>query len=141
VVPTDFSENASHALDLAVSLAAELGSTLRMVHVVPASYLRAAISKGLLSPDDTDERAKVDAEVEAKFAELLPRIDGRCRIERTVLHGDPGRELVEFLRESGASMVVVGRRGITVADVILGSTAEKLVRHAPCPVVVVRRDS
>jgi nucleotide-binding universal stress UspA family protein len=143
VVPTDFSENARSALATAVQLCSGLNARLSLVHVVPASYLRAAISAGLLTSDDTDEtvRAKVNAQIEARFDELMQQVGTRCAVERTILHGDPGREITEYLRSSKAGLVVVGRRGITLADVILGSVAEKLVRHAPCPVVVVRRDS
>ena len=142
VVPTDFSENSARALATGLRLAADLGAAVRVVHVVPASFLRTAVNEGLLATDDTDEtiRSKVEELVRRKFEELLaPFGDAGAAAERVVLKGDPGRAIVAYLCEHGGDIVVMGRRGANLRDAILGSETEQVVRRSPCPVLVVRR--
>ena len=142
VVPTDFSENSAKALETGLRLAEDLGASVRVVHVVPASFLRTAVSEGLLAADDTDEsiRAKVEEHVRRKFDELLaPHGEAGAAAERVVLKGDPGRAIVAYVCEHGGEMIVMGRRGANLRDAILGSETEQVVRRSPCPVLVVRR--
>jgi nucleotide-binding universal stress UspA family protein len=142
VVPTDFSDYAASALETGLRLAGDLGASVTLVHVVPASFLRTAVAEELFASDDTDEtiRAKVEAHIARRFDELVARLGpAAAAADRVVLQGDPGRAIVDYLRETGADMVVMGRRGANVREAILGSETEQVVRRAPCPVLVVRR--
>ena len=141
LVPTDYSEHAAAALATAVELAAELGSKLTVLHVMPASALRQAVQEGWLTRDDDDEtvQRKVRAEHERRLAAFLAPLGERAdSVERVLVNGDPPREIVRFANERGFDLVAMGRRGRTLADVVLGSSAERVVRHANCPVMIVK---
>ena len=144
LVPTDYSENAAAALSTAARLAEALGSTLTVVHVSPASALREAVREGWLTKDDDDETVarKVRAEHDRRLQEFLEPLGAHAAsIERIIRQGDPPREIARIAAERSVDLVVMGRRGTTLADVMLGSVAERVVRHAPCPVMIVKRTS
>jgi nucleotide-binding universal stress UspA family protein len=142
VVGVDFSDNSRTALQAAARLADDLGARIRAVHVVSQSALRVAIQEGLFEADDDDHvvQAKVRAWVDAQFDEFFAGAGvSPDRAEKAVLRGDPARELVDDVRENGGDLIVVGRRGKTLADVLLGSVAERALRLSPCPVMIVRQ--
>ena len=142
LVPTDYSENAAAALSVASRVAADYGARLVVAHVCGRGALRAAIQQGLLAPDDDDATVsrKVKAAHDAKLAEsLAPLGAAAAGVERAVLFGEPARAVVDYARENGVDLIVMGRRGVTLADVMLGSVAEKTIRHALCPVMIVKR--
>jgi nucleotide-binding universal stress UspA family protein len=127
LVPTDYSEHAVEALATAARLAGEMGASVTLLHVMGESALRTAVQEGWLTADDDDETVERKAREhhEAKFDECLATLgDAGAGVERVILRGDP---------------VVMGRRGRTLADVVLGSAAERVVRHADCPVLIVKR--
>jgi universal stress protein A len=142
LVPTDYSENAGAALSVASRLAADCGAKLVVAHACGRGAVREAIQHGLLAPDDDDATvaAKVKASHEARLAEFVaPLGAGAPSVERVLLFGEPARAVVDYAREHGVDLIVMGRRGVTLADVMLGSVAEKAVRHAHCPVMIVKR--
>ena len=60
-------------------------------------------------------------------------------IETRVLEGTPFNELIKAAREENADLLIMGTRGLTgIKHVLIGSTAEKVVRKAPCPVLVLK---
>ena len=142
LVPTDFSANAGHALELAVAIAAESGAKLRVLHVVQASPVRFAIKEGFLEPgdDDAEIARKVSARLEPSIAAFVATHGGGADVSTGTRFGDPSREIVKDAREYPTDLVVMGRRGRTLADVMLGSVAERVVRHSPCPVLIVTSD-
>jgi nucleotide-binding universal stress UspA family protein len=142
LVPTDYSENAAAALTTAAQLAEEMGARITVLHVMPESALRTAVKEGWLTKDDDDEtvQQKVHAYHDRMLDEYLaPLGDRAASVERIVIQGDPPREIVRTANERDFGLVVMGRRGRTLADVVLGSAAERVVRHANCPVMIVKR--
>ncbi|HQR40581.1 MAG TPA: universal stress protein [Blastocatellia bacterium] len=142
LVPTDFSDNADAALTVAARIAEEIQATLSVLTVLPSNALRTAIKEGKLAPGDDDAsiKAKVTADVEHRLSEFVARIGGGVR--NVTLHhafGDPSLEIADFAAAHGIDLVVMGRRGRTLADVMLGSVAERVIRHASCPVMIVKR--
>jgi nucleotide-binding universal stress UspA family protein len=142
LVPTDFSENADAALETAVALADALGAAVRVAHVATKSSVREAVKAGLLAPGDDD--ATVERKVrelrEMRMATHLAALGERAAtVEQVYLAGDPSCEIVDYASANGVDLIVMGRRGTTLADVMLGSVAERVVRHANCPVLIVKR--
>ena len=137
LLATDGSEDSARARNAAVDLARETSSELYVVHV------------GLLSP-----WAVPDTLSDAQFGRLRQQaqqvLDSEVeKIQQaggTIadVHLKMGRADVEVVRLSqqiGAGLLVIGNRGQgTIARILLGSDAESIVRHAPCPVMVVRED-
>jgi nucleotide-binding universal stress UspA family protein len=78
-------------------------------------------------------------EVEASaMAKVRERIGASQDAEAKVLFGHPGRLIPDFAQEVGADCIVVGSHKAGLGDYFLGSTAARVVRHAPCPVHVLR---
>jgi nucleotide-binding universal stress UspA family protein len=142
LVPTDFSETAGQALELAVAIAAESGAKLRVLHVCQSSPVRYAIKEGFLEPgdDDAEVARKVSARLEPSLAEFVATHGDGAEVATATRFGDPSREIVADAREYATDLVVMGRRGRTLADVMLGSVAERVVRHSPCPVLIATSD-
>lgn len=146
LVPTDFSADAGAALEAAsASLRLRLdegdGETrviLLHVYHVPAEYSTYGPSASLYRLGDEMEKALLER-LEA-LAEPL-RGGGRS-VEVAAMPGIPGEVIVQLAEERSADLVAMGTHGRSgVAHLLLGSTAERVVQHAPCPVLTVRRPS
>ena len=131
LVPYDFSRHADRALDTAVRLARPSKGRVLLLHVVPPlPGLPAGISRG-------DVVVNLHRALEA-VADLTAA-HRALRVESRVCEGNPVERILEVARE--ADSIVMGTLGRTGIDRILfGSVAEKVVRKAPCPVLVVKRD-
>jgi universal stress protein A len=130
VVGADFSSHSRRAVAYAGELAKALDARLTVAHVDE----KAAFVPGsdLARLEQASDRANLDAVV----AELVHR-DVRAR--GVVRPGVPAAGLCDLAREEQADLLVVGTQGRTcLANVVLGSVVERVVRDAPCPVVVVR---
>lgn len=132
VVPVDFSEPSYEALRSATSLTSELG-VLHVVHVLPHLHpLDPA-----LSVDMTD--ALRTQRAEASVSERLQAM-GYDGVHVHVRIGNPGHEIVALAAELEADLIVVASHGYAgLTHLLLGSVAERVVRHASCPVLVVRQ--
>lgn len=133
VVPVDFSAVSSEALATAL----ELASSPAHVHVVHVLVPLEAMSPGIMwGTVDDFSREQAVREYYGKFAAE----HGFVGADLAVRFGDPGTEIAEFAREVAADLIVVpshGHHGLK--RVLLGSVAERILRHAPCPVLVLRR--
>jgi len=141
LAPTDYSDCASDAVRFAARLAAENDGELHVIHVVGKTPLRYAVREGMLTSEDTDDsltRKASDAAHDELATEIERVIPGVTLAARAALFGDPGREIIDYADENDIDVIVMGRRGETLADVILGSTAERVIRHSPCPVLIAK---
>jgi nucleotide-binding universal stress UspA family protein len=129
----DFSPAARSALDLAARLAQEGGATLEVVHVVERHRLLEAIGD---QPDAghlvTELGDRAEHQLEGWRAETAARL---AAVEAIVLGGRAWEEIAGEAGRWGADLVVVGRS--EPGRQLLGSVAERIVRHAPCSVLVV----
>jgi len=136
LVATDFSEGSDEALDLAVDLGKPTGATVEIAHVVELGG-SGRLPYGLVNyADDLGTIAMtVDLELSTR-AERVTATGLRCYTR--MLEGNASREIVREAREAHADLIVIGthgRRGL--AHAMLGSVAERVVRHASCPVLTV----
>jgi nucleotide-binding universal stress UspA family protein len=137
LVPTDFSEQADHALDYAVELATQFGATVHLIHAiaVPAmgvheigvAYNAMAMeSLTKIAQNALDDR-------KARYRERIALASARCEV------GDARDVIDRTAADLKADLIVMGthgRRGLR--RFFLGSVAETVVRSAPCPVLTVR---
>jgi len=136
VVPTDFSEHADEALRRASVLAVPFGAEVHLVHVLePVVYFET----DLISVHPIEEI--VDAMREGARKRLAKQADAVDCDVITHLNealGDPSRAICDFAGALPADLIVVGRHGRqSVLDrILIGSTAERVIRHAPCSVLV-----
>ena len=139
LVPLDFSPTSLAALDYSARLARQFGAALRLVHVVePPSFPNAFADGNLASCNEAiarRARTRLVALARRRTSPLLP-------VTPEVRVGKPWWEIVSAARESGADLIVIATHGRTGwRHAVLGSNAERVVRHASCPVLVVHRDA
>jgi nucleotide-binding universal stress UspA family protein len=129
--PVDLSERSVKALKEAVLLARLCGATVTALYVQPVVSPYVPLISGL----DEELRSHFQAELDGCVSSVL----GSGVPIRTVLRaGDPATTILEEVRAAGADLVVMGthaRKGLL--RLILGSVTERVVRHAPCPVLAV----
>lgn len=135
LVPTDGSNEAGRAVEHGLAIAKAAGATVHVVNVVdvaglgaspeyttPTSVLADLESSGESAADAIADRAR-DAGLEARTA---------------VRHGSPGWELLDYAEEFDVDLITMGTAGRSGIDrFLLGSTTERLIRHADVPVVAV----
>ena len=137
LVPTDFSDDAEAALDLALALAADSGAAIHLVHAYEIP-IAAIPPYGIEIPPTllTDVRDAAARRLE-KSAEKVRSRGVRC--DGHLVHGAPVDGIVDAAARLGADLVVMGTRGLTgLKHVLLGSVAERTIRSAPCPVLTVK---
>lgn len=142
LVPTDFSDCATKAVRYAAELAEKFDAELVLLHVIPDTVL--ALPDAVMpAPAPLTE---LDALTEAGKGGLTNlaaalKLEGRNpRLEVRI--GAPEHEIPAAAKALGADLVCVGTHGREgLSRVFLGSVAEQLVRHAPCPVLTVRPDT
>jgi nucleotide-binding universal stress UspA family protein len=133
---TDFSATSEAALPYAAAICRHFGSTLHMVHVVSeASLLLVTGGVDYVSMGTIYEDAHTEAK--EKLDEIAKRLEGIPQ-RSYVRHGQVWRNLNSFIQDNQVDMIVVGTHGRTgLGKLLLGSVAEDILRHAPCPVLTV----
>jgi nucleotide-binding universal stress UspA family protein len=138
--PTDFSPIADHAFDYALGLARTFGARLFILHVINEQ----ADLRGFYLPHLAYEQVEADIAAEARrmMATFCAGIEGYENHEGTVVSGVPHDEILTAARDRDADLIVLGTHGWAgVEHLLFGSTAERVVRHAHCPVMTVRPDT
>jgi nucleotide-binding universal stress UspA family protein len=140
LVPTDFSECGNYALASAASLARMFGASILCVHVIEPMVPTVGYS-GMTEPlpiVDISDQLEDSAERE------LPKL-AECEecagldVEELIVHGEAASEIVRVARDRKVDLIVVSSHGRTgLGRILFGSTAEAIVRHASCPVLVVK---
>jgi len=137
LVPTDFSEPAAAALAYAKNLAAQFGSHLHLLYVVPTpQYGWAAESSAFAWPTVlTDLEAEANAELERQIAQAPPA-PGPVSLATAV--GVPVDAILEYAAANRIDLIVMGTHGRgLVGHMLLGSVAERVVRRSTVPVLTV----
>jgi len=137
LVPLDFSDGSLKALHYAVQFAEQFGSKLILIHVVevyPIDYVF-GLKAALDSNQWQIEQARAQLE---RMCESLAWPRSVCA-ERVVLFGKPFHQICDAAMERSVDLIIIATHGRTgLQRLQMGSTAERVVRHAPCPVLVVR---
>ncbi|MFH0991760.1 MAG: universal stress protein [bacterium] len=139
LVPIDFSEHSKSALRYAVSFAQQFHASLDLIYVVEPTVYPADFSFGQIGfPNVEEELRKKGME---ELEELVKaKIGNRVPASSIVRTGKAFYEIDEYARETAVDLIIIATHGHTgVEHILFGSTAEKVVRHAPCPVLVLRK--
>lgn len=140
LVPTDFSECGNYALSYAASLARTFGASIICVHVIEPMVPTVGYS-GMTEPLPI---ADITDQLEDSAGRELPKIAERkeyagLKTEEVIVHGEAAAEIVRVAKDKNVDLIVVSSHGRTgLGRILFGSTAEAVVRHAPCPVLVVK---
>lgn len=142
LVPVDFSEPSREAVRQAVGLATSLGASLTLLNVVRTPQVTSAeIGMGIPPGPLLAVTEEEIAGAVARQLELMGRteVPAEVKVYTLVRRGFPATEIVEEARDGGHDLVVMGTHGHTgVSRVLLGSVAERVVRHCHVPVLVTR---
>lgn len=145
VCATDFSPPAERAAQRAAQLAREHGAVLTLAHVVPVSLWDDASTRlaGLFGADMPQADTLRDEALQ-RLREFGSHLEAKgplsCRPE--VVFGRPPAELASLAETLDADLIVVADRGgNSLREWMLGTTAQQLLRHSPCPLLVVKRDA
>jgi nucleotide-binding universal stress UspA family protein len=137
LVPTDFSPESEKALAYAVPFARQFKAKLTLLHVVePVATPDFAKSFPLALEDDkVTAECKRHLERVVKDLKIVPKL-----IEKALVrHGRSFHEIADAARTLKVDLIIISTHGYTgLKHALLGSTTERVVRHAPCPVLVVR---
>ena len=132
MVPWDYSEMSRDALDRALEIA-KSPEQIEVIHVTPyPDAMEPSVVWGTYNEDEIAER------LERSFFDEIDQ-EKFSGIKFTAMFGDPGNEISTLAKERNAGLIVIsshGRRGIS--RFLMGSVAERVVRLAPCPVLVLR---
>jgi len=139
--PIDFSETSRLALEYAVDLSLKMDADLTLLHVYQAPGYAMPEGLGVVMAGP-EEMAAVVSGVDDLMKQWRADAEGlgaRDVKTRTELGGTPA-EIARVAAEGGHDLIVMGTHGRTgIGHALLGSTAERVIRHAPCPVLVVRQ--
>jgi nucleotide-binding universal stress UspA family protein len=127
--PTDFSSYSNQAYLHALSLAETHGAGLAIVHTLVPGATRL----------DEDASLPADRNYWRKQLEQIHPLDQSLPVEHVLLEGDPATQIVQYARDNGIDLIVMGTHGRTGTErLLVGSVAEKVMRDSPCSVLVVK---
>jgi len=141
LVPTDFSQAGNRAARAAAGIAARFDAELHLLHVVTPPILDVELPEVMLPPLEN-----LSAEMRAAGERRLGALADELRTQPARVHvhvreslGRPASAICEAAEALGADLVVIGSHGHHgVVHRLLGATAERVVREAPCPVLVIK---
>jgi len=136
LAPMDFSETSEVAVRYAAELSKGFGATLHILHVLEQTEL---IEEGLGLPLSLDKDIEHEARKRLSGVLTEPQAKSLKSVEFALRAGSSATEIVSYAKEHGIDLIVMGTHGRTfVPHLLMGSVAEKVVRRAPCPILVVR---
>jgi nucleotide-binding universal stress UspA family protein len=140
LLPTDFSECGNYALSYAASLARTFRASIICINVIEPIVPTVGYS-GMTEPmpiADITEQLEDSAERELPKLAECDECSG-IEVEELVVHGEAASEIVRVAKERDVDLIVIASHGRTgLGRILFGSTAESVVRHASCPVLVVK---
>lgn len=139
LVPTDFSESARHAFSYGVSFAREFKAELVLLHVV--ENLTVGYASDLFPVPMAEVFQEISGYAKAELQKLAEEARKRgVSVTELVVQGKPSAEIIRHAAENEVDMIVLGTHGKGMLDqALFGSTTERVVRRAPCPVLTVRK--
>jgi nucleotide-binding universal stress UspA family protein len=140
LVPTDFSEYAEYAFPWALQMAADWQAKLVLFHAAaPISPL--AFPDSVYLPELQRLETDMLADAEKRMATFVEKKGSSAVVVETrVVVGEPVSEICQAVGREQADLIIMGSHGRTgLAHVLLGSVAERVIRHASCPVLVARK--
>jgi len=138
LVPVDFSDTSKKAIQYAVPFGAAFDAEVLLLHVMQPYSV--PVELGYMPPQWAESQREFVKSARDELDKLCAReIGARARSQVQVREGVPWQEIIAAARETCADLIILATHGRTgLRHVLLGSVAERVVRHAPCPVLVVR---
>ncbi len=138
LVPIDFSVHSKNALKYAIPFAGQFHASIDLIYVVEPTVYPADFSFGQIGFPNIEEELRTRGADELDSL-IRKEIGTRLRARKVVRTGKPFYEINQYAAEEHIDLIIIATHGHSgVEQLLFGSTAEKVVRKAPCPVLVVR---
>ncbi len=140
LVPTDFSKNASHALNYAIELAKHENAKLILLHAFHIDYANSYVPVNLIEKEMQEVEQKSDTQLKSLYTKVAHAGNIKCEyISRQDLAVDA---ILTLIKEKNVDLVVMGTKGASgLAEVIFGSNTARVIEKAACPVIAVPEEA
>jgi nucleotide-binding universal stress UspA family protein len=137
LVPVDFSGCSRDGLRYAIGFANKFGARIIVQHATYLGYIYSSEGNAIYDVRAIQETARENAE--RQMRELVHTVKfGRVKFETVLTEGSPVLDICAFAKDRDADLIITSTHGLTgFKHVLIGSIAEQVVRHAPCPILVV----
>lgn len=140
LLPTDFSDESLHALSYAVDFAKIFNAKLYLLHVI--YDIEKASNLHIPHPSMTELYKDLEAHAKKNLDSFgIEMLEDFKNVETVVLRGIPYEEIIKFAKESSIDLIILGtlpRSGME--RFFVGSTTQRVIRNAPCPILVVTKE-
>jgi nucleotide-binding universal stress UspA family protein len=137
LVPVDFSNCSREGLEYALGFASEFGAKIILVHATYLGYVYSSEGTAIYDIPGLQKAARKTAQ--RKMRELVRSVNfGTVKYHTAFTDGSPVIDICAFAKDHDVDLIITSTHGFTgFTHVLIGSTAEQVVRHAPCSVLVV----
>ena len=141
LAPIDFSESSMKALASAWELATEVNAEqFYLIHVVTPHHLLGIESLPVGGREIAREAAMIEQSDEELARIKRDELENSSKVITATVVGSPAMKIGDYAREQGIDLIVISTHGRTNAEsMLVGGTTEKVIRHATCAVLVIRR--
>lgn len=137
LVPVDFSECSQEGLQYAIGFANQFGARIMLLHATYLGYIYSSEGTALYDVRGLQNAARENAERQMQKFVRAAKF-GRVKYETAFTDGSPALDICAFAKQHDVDLIVSSTHGLTGFEhVLIGSIAEKVVRRAPCSVLVV----
>ncbi len=152
LLASDGSETGTHAMEVAVEFCEQTGSELHLVYVGEDAYSATLVYPEAADPEWVEREGPVlTGQLQQQFEQMSRRVldtqaekvreAGGTIAQAHLRMGEAATQIVDLAEELGAGLVVLGSRGLGgIRRALMGSVSDSVVRHAHCPVLVVRKN-
>ena len=136
LVPVDFSSEARRALDQAIQIAQGVGAEIHIIHTIETLTYRGIQYAEILSPESGAEKRALAKTDLGEWCDIA--LESGIKAESHVVEGDVRHAIKKAAEDIGADLIVIGARGHSRFEQLLGSTADFIARTADCSVLIAR---
>lgn len=139
LVPCDFSERAINAYRQALDVAAQSGGVIHLLHVIEPPILNDSMLMPTLN-FEVEQMNEAKSKAESQFKDMIARSKGEhVKSVSEVQFGSVSDHIQKYIIEQNIDMVIMGSTGVSgLKEYFIGSNAEKVVRHSPVPVLILK---
>lgn len=141
LVPIDFSEHSQKALSYAKEFAKQWSATIHLLHVIEPVIF--PVDWGYAPVDLTNVEKEYESAAEQELSKMMETLhgEGYSAIPMVIQGGRSSDEINQYAKDHTISMICIATKGRGgVEHLLLGSTTERVLRKAPCPVLVIRAE-
>lgn len=141
IVPTDLSKFSASAFSYAKDLAEKMNATVHLIHVLEKTPPFSTAGNQGDSKENILRKVEDDARLQLNEAAEDLREDSSLNVMEILRKGIDYEEIIKYANENSCDLIVIATHGRTgVLHTLMGSVAEKVIRYAKCPVLVIKPD-